>query len=59
MTKKGTTRTVKEITDELLNAVFPDDKDDYVEHIDLSYKEFVALINELSYIAWMYEDLQD
>lgn len=38
----------KELLKEILNAVFPSDESDGIEHVDMSYKEFVKKLVQLS-----------
>lgn len=38
----------KELLAELLNAIFPSKEDDGIEHVDMSYKEFVAKLKKLA-----------
>lgn len=42
---------VKNILAELDNAIFPSKEDDGVEHIDMSYKDFIHKIAEIASIA--------
>lgn len=48
-----TTSRSKEILAQIENAVFPSKEsgEKYVEHVDMSYKKFMALIKELASLA--------
>ena len=38
----------EKLLEELLNAIFPSKEDSGVEHIDMSYKQFIKKLKELA-----------
>lgn len=39
--------TLKELKEELLNNIFLDEEGESIEHMDMSYADFVTLINQI------------